>query len=54
MDFLDSPSVIRVVVVNGMAVSKLPEGFKKRSKAIVFLKLAEEKITMQNINQLVS
>jgi hypothetical protein len=52
VDFLDSPSVRRVVVVNGLAVSKPPEGLKK--KAVFFLKLDQEKITMENIDALVS
>ena len=52
VDFLDSPSVQRVVVVNGLAVAKPPEGLKK--KAVFFLKLDQEKITMENIDALVS
>ena len=56
-DFLDMPSVRRIIVCNGTkgieAVAKPPPVVKKNTKAVFFLKLTDEKITMDNINQMV-
>ena len=55
-EFLDKEREVRCYVLEGkglQVVREPPEGLKKKSKSFYFLKLMAEKITMENIDQLV-